>query len=89
MLFRHKSTTNEKTNLMVFLRPTIIRESGRAGQLTSSKYNYIRDQQLRARARGLLLIPDDRSPVLPEFDQQLAVPPGLAPPEAEETDVAQ
>lgn len=78
-LFRYKTTTNDKTNLMVFMRPTIIRDASLANQLSGSKYNYIREQQLKARGRGLLLMSNKRSPVLPEFDDLLAIPPVAVP----------
>jgi general secretion pathway protein D len=52
-LFRYERTAKTKRNLMVFLRPVILR-SGRGEQLTSSKYNYIRAEQLEGaeRSRG-------------------------------------
>lgn len=78
-LFRSKATNSGKKNLMVFMRPTIIRDASVASQLTSVKYNFIRAQELRARARGMMLIPDDRSPVLPALDDSLAAPPGPPP----------
>ncbi len=48
-LFRYDNRTTTKRNLMVFLRPSIMRVAGDASDLTLSKYRYIRDQQLKAR----------------------------------------
>jgi general secretion pathway protein D len=45
-LFRSTSTQKVKTNLMFFIKPTILRNSGQAALETNSKYNYIRDMQL-------------------------------------------
>ena len=42
-LFRSDSTSKKKTNLMVFIRPTILRDDGTAAFETNTKYNYIRD----------------------------------------------
>ncbi len=41
-LFRSKSRSSEKTNLMVFLRPTIIRDAGAAQRMSGARYNYLR-----------------------------------------------
>ena len=40
-LFRSKSVNQVKSNLMVFLRPTIVSDTGTARQLTHDKYNGI------------------------------------------------
>ena len=75
LLFKSKSTSKQKRNLMIFMRPTIIRDSAVTSQLTSSKYNYIRTQQMEARKRGLLLMPNQDSPLLPALNEFLAEPP--------------
>lgn len=77
-LFRSTSTTKQKRNLMVFLRPTIVRDSGTASGLSSRKYNYMRAQQLQRSEEGVTLMPNTETPVLPEFkDSDLAIPPEL------------
>ena len=70
-LFRSSSTKLEKTNLMVFLRSTIIRDRKVLRGASASKYQYMRDQQLGNRAGGIDLMPDDVMPVLPEWKTQL------------------
>ena len=45
-LFRASGQTREKTNLMLFIRPTILRDSAQADAATNVKYNYLRRQQL-------------------------------------------
>jgi general secretion pathway protein D len=45
-LFRSKSKTRAKTNLMVFIRPTILRTAEEAASLASQRYNYVRNEQL-------------------------------------------
>ena len=75
LLFKSKSTSKQKRNLMIFMRPTIIRDSAVTSQLTSSKYNYMRTQEMAARKRGLLLMPDQDSPLLPALNEFLAEPP--------------
>jgi general secretion pathway protein D len=43
-LFRYKEKTNRKTNLMVFLRPTIVRSIQDGFNITVDRYNYLRAQ---------------------------------------------
>lgn len=47
-LFSSEGTTKKRTNLMVFLRPTIIRDAETMRRTTDQKYNYIRKEQLAA-----------------------------------------
>jgi general secretion pathway protein D len=44
-LFRSKSRSRAKTNLMVFIRPTILRSAEDARAVTERRYGYIRDMQ--------------------------------------------
>lgn len=45
-LFRASGQTREKTNLMLFIRPTILRDSAQAEAATNVKYDYLRRRQL-------------------------------------------
>ncbi len=45
-LFRSDASSSERTNLMVFLRPTIIRDAGDAQRMTAPRYDYMRGAQL-------------------------------------------
>ena len=74
-LFRSSRVQKVKTNLMVFLRPVILRDSRQGSILTNSKYSYIRNLQLQSRESGSSLIANEPTPVLPEFDSQLELPP--------------
>lgn len=53
--FRSDSRSTSKTNLMIFLRPTIVRNAEDAQALTSTKFNYIRGQQSQVNRGGLTL----------------------------------
>ncbi|WP_299687050.1 type II secretion system secretin GspD [uncultured Vibrio sp.] len=66
-LFKSTSTQVEKKNLMVFIKPTIIRDGMTADGITQRKYNYIRAEQLYKAEQGLKLLDDDNIPVLPKF----------------------
>jgi general secretion pathway protein D len=63
-LFRYRSTSKLKRNLMVFLHPVILRDPAQGTLSTSDKYSYIRQQQLAARESADYLLPNVQSPVL-------------------------
>ena len=44
-LFKNRNRSHAKTNLMVFIRPTIVRTREEARQLSAQRYGYIRGQQ--------------------------------------------
>ncbi|HJT40624.1 MAG TPA: type II secretion system secretin GspD [Sphingobium sp.] len=46
-LFKSRSKSRTKTNLMVFIRPTILRSKEDAARLTQQRYGYVRDMQLK------------------------------------------
>ena len=50
-LFKSRSRSKTKTNLMVFIRPTIVRSAADAEKLAAERYAYIRDADL-ARSGG-------------------------------------
>lgn len=75
-LFRSRSTDKTKTNLMIFLQPTILRDAAYYSQTSSGKYNYMRARQLELQKSGVNLLPDAESPVLPEYP---TLPPSSAP----------
>lgn len=74
-LFRSQSTELEKTNLMVFIRPTIMRDSVEAAFQTNVKYRYIRDLQLQQADQNVPLMGDEQRPVLPELEAVEAIEP--------------
>jgi general secretion pathway protein D len=63
-LFRYTTRSRNKTNLMVFLRPTVLRNSEHADALTSDRYDYIQGEQHKAKLSGTD-ISDFGSPSLP------------------------
>lgn len=70
-LFRARTTDKVKTNLLVFIRPRILRNSAQAAIETESKYNYIRDMQRSTAPRHgsqVPLMPGARRPTLPPLD---------------------
>ncbi|MEZ8150842.1 type II secretion system secretin GspD [Vibrio splendidus] len=73
-LFKSTSTQVEKKNLMVFIKPTIIRDGMTADGITQRKYNFIRAEQLYKSEQGLKLMDDDNIPVLPKFGAEMNHP---------------
>jgi len=78
-LFRSNTTTKAKTNLMVFIRPTILRDNVQATFETNAKYNYIRDQQLATKPENPRLMPLTPRPVLPDMPQPQTLSPAGSP----------
>jgi general secretion pathway protein D len=74
-LFRVDSTQKKKTNLMVFIKPTILRDDAQAAFETNAKYNYVRDQQLAQSPGRVALMPGETRPALPPLAP--AQPPTL------------
>jgi len=58
-------------NLMVFLRPTVIRNSEKSMAVSKGKYKDIRNVQRYKHARGVDLFNEDVLPLLPEWEKQL------------------
>jgi len=64
-LFRVRSTQKTKTNLMVFIRPRVLRTAEQAAVETNAKYNYLRDMQLGLKDGKVQLMPGTGRPTLP------------------------
>lgn len=81
-LFKNRSTTKERRNLMVFLKPTIARDGITETAISSEKYNFIRSEQIRARDNSDGLLDSEQMPVLPEYEDFMkkGVPADKAPP---------
>lgn len=84
-LFRIDGEKVTKTNLLIFIRPTIIRDNKDLAGATADKYRFIRDQQVLRRERGLMYLDDDQVPLLPEWEEQLKQLDQIKAETAEET----
>jgi general secretion pathway protein D len=76
-LFKSTSSSKRKRNLMVFLRPSIVRDAATMNEISHRKYNYIRAQQLDRQADGIPLMPFEKGPELPQWDDALSLPPSF------------
>jgi general secretion pathway protein D len=64
-LFRSESRTKSRTNLMVFLRPVVMRDGDGSNKLSLDRYDLIRAQQKDAQPAPSVVLPINDSPVLP------------------------
>jgi general secretion pathway protein D len=66
-LFQYKTRARTKSNLLVFLRPTVLRDGRQVDSLTNERYDYIRGEQDKARAQGAAtsVLPEVGGPALP------------------------
>jgi general secretion pathway protein D len=64
-LFTYSTRARSKTNLMVFLRPTVLRDARRAESLTSGRYDYIIGEQKKSAPPDSPPLPDMQPPTLP------------------------
>lgn len=64
-LFRSRKTEKKKTNLMIFIRAEIMRDSVETAIQTNSKYNMIRDIQKGRQSEAIQLMPRTPRPIIP------------------------
>ncbi len=65
-LFRAESRSRKKTNLMVFLRPVVVRDGAATEGLSLSRYEQMRGAQIEAQPTASTGLPVTGAPVLPE-----------------------
>ena len=65
-LFKSRSRSRSKTNLMVFLRPVVVRDGTSTENLSLSRYEQMRSVQMEATPNSSPGLPAIGSPVLPE-----------------------
>jgi general secretion pathway protein D len=83
-LFKTRTVKKVKTNLMVFIRPTILRDGVQAAIATNAKYNLVRERQLRKGGK-VMLMPKEARPTLPpleDLSRYTDPSAGSAPPSA-------
>jgi general secretion pathway protein D len=80
-LFRYETRRQTKTNLMVFLRPLVVREKNNYGPVTSERYRQMIEEQEKARIPPSAVLPDIETPHLPPEDALVQPPPAQQPPQ--------
>ncbi|MES9843096.1 MAG: type II secretion system secretin GspD [Candidatus Sedimenticola sp. PURPLELP] len=87
-LFKSRSAENHKTNLMVFLKPTIMRDAEDGITHTSRKYYRMRDTQARQKHHDVRLLLGEKPNILPSEMEQCCNDPEertTEPPEEAQT----
>jgi len=74
-LFRSESRTKTRTNLMVFLRPVVMRTAEDANKLSLDRYDLMRSSQKDSQPSPNILIPINDSPVVPPLRAEPASSP--------------
>ena len=70
-LFRSEKRSMNKTNLMVFLRPYIIRDSAAGRNITLNRYDFIRRAQGGLQPERSWAMPDMQAPQLPSVEKAI------------------
>lgn len=79
-LFKSRGNTVKRSNLLVFIKPTIVRDGMAEDTITFGKYNSIRDDQLRSIENRSDLTPENKVPVLPDLREYLKPATEQTPP---------
>jgi general secretion pathway protein D len=74
-LFKSRSGSRQKTNLLVFLRPTILRDQSATEAVSASKYNEMRDEQKSLNGGKITLLPGEKQPSIPAIPSRNTPPP--------------
>jgi len=64
-LFRSESRSRKRSNLMVFLRPTVMRDQAASDKISLDRYDFIRGNQLNSQPTQNAILGVNESPVLP------------------------
>jgi general secretion pathway protein D len=89
-LFRSETRSRNKTNLMVFLRPVVVRDAAQVDALSLDRYELMRGKEQAAQPPSSLVVPVNAGPVLPvplRLQQPAAVPAPVPAPSATPTPV--
>jgi general secretion pathway protein D len=86
-LFKSRSGSRQKSNLLVFLRPRILRDQAATEEVSTKRYDDIRDEERNLHKGKITLLPGERQPSLPAIPptspnatNSQALPPGAPPP---------
>ncbi|MFA6616297.1 MAG: type II secretion system protein GspD, partial [Hydrogenophaga sp.] len=78
-LFRSESRSRRKTNLMVFLRPVVLRDAQQTGSFSLDRYELMRGTQQQAQPAASRAVPVNEAPVMPDAAAQPSPPAPSAP----------
>jgi general secretion pathway protein D len=64
-LFKSERRQRKKTNLMVFLRPIVVRDAAQSDALSLDRYDLMRGKEMAAQPASSLVVPINAGPILP------------------------
>jgi general secretion pathway protein D len=83
-LFKSRSGSRQKKNLLVFIRPKILRDSDATESISEAKYNEVRQSEKTLNHGKITLLPGQTQPSVPAIPSGIALPPAPAPAQTNE-----
>src|ERR1700720_208174 len=74
-LFKSRAGSRQKKNLLVFIRPQILRDAEATETTSELQYNEVRQQQKSLNKGHITLLPGQRQPVVPAIPSGVPAPP--------------
>jgi general secretion pathway protein D len=71
-LFKSRSGSRQKSNLLVFLRPKILRDQAATEAVSAQKYNEIREEEKNLHKGKITLLPGEKQPSIPPIPSNQA-----------------
>jgi general secretion pathway protein D len=78
-LFKNEARSRKKTNLMVFLRPVVVRDATSSERFANDRYEQMRSGQQAAQPQASVLVPINEAAVMPALPAPTAAPARSAP----------
>ena len=66
-LFSYQTRKRVKRNLMVFLRPTVVRTNDQSINVAGDRYDYIRNVQIKGQPEQTIILPNLGTPIVPQL----------------------
>ncbi|MGV3571859.1 MAG: type II secretion system secretin GspD [Ramlibacter sp.] len=79
-LFKSETRTRRKSNLMVFLRPVVVRDAAQADELSLDRYDLMRGLQEGGQPVPSHVVPVNNGPVMPPLARPVTPPPATTSP---------
>jgi general secretion pathway protein D len=83
-LFKSRSGSRQKKNLVVFIRPRIMRDADATESTSEAAYNEMRRNQQNLNGGHITLLPGEKQPAVPSIPPGIALPPAPPPSETNE-----
>jgi general secretion pathway protein D len=79
-LFKSEARSRKKTNLMVFLRPVVVRDASASDRLSNDRYEQMRSSQQTNQPLPSSVVPINEAPVLPQLPKPAVTTPATITP---------